>query len=133
MKKAANIDEYISGFPGDVQEKLNTIRQIIKEEAPGARESISYGMPAFKLNGNVIYFAGFKSHIGLYPAPSAVVSFRKELAPYQTSTGTIKFPLDKLIPYELIKKIVKFRMSETFDKSRGSEPGRSTGELFLGF
>jgi uncharacterized protein YdhG (YjbR/CyaY superfamily) len=133
MNKAANIDEYISGFPGDVQEKLNTIRQVIKEAAPGAKESISYGIPAFKLNGNVIYFAAFKNHIGLYPAPSTVAGFRKELAPYQTSTGTIKFPLDKLIPYELIKKIVKFRMSEASGESRGREPGRSTRELFLGF
>jgi uncharacterized protein YdhG (YjbR/CyaY superfamily) len=123
MKKAANIDEYISGFPSDIQENLNKIRQVIKELAPAAQETISYGMPTFKLHGNLVHFAAFKEHIGFFPTPSGINAFKNELLLYDTSKGTIRFPLDKPIPFELIKKIVKFRVDEVFSKSKGKQPG----------
>ena len=113
-----NIDEYIARFPEDIQEKLKQIRQVIKESAPGAREAISYGMPTYKLNGNLVHFAAFKDHIGFFPTPSGVSAFEKELSLYSTSKGTIRFPLDKPIPFELIKKIVKFRVSEALGKDK---------------
>ncbi len=117
MNKAANIDEYFAGFPEDVQGKLQKIRRIIKESAPAAQEAISYGMPTFKLNGNLIHFAAYKDHIGLYPAPAAVAGFKEKLKPYHTSKGTIRFSLDKPIPFNLIKKIVEFRVTETLHKN----------------
>jgi uncharacterized protein YdhG (YjbR/CyaY superfamily) len=121
--KDRNIDEYIAGFPENIQEKIKRIRQVIKESAPGAREAISYGMPTYKLNGNLVHFAAFKDHIGFFPTPTGVSAFKKELSLYGTSKGTIRFPLDKPIPFELIKKIVKFRVSEASgkDKSEGAK------------
>jgi uncharacterized protein YdhG (YjbR/CyaY superfamily) len=118
MNKSVNIDEYISNFPENIQEKLKNIRRVIKEAAPQAQEAISYGMPAFKLNGNLVYFAAFKDHIGFFPTSSGVSAFKKELLPYGTSKGTIRFPLDKPIPFELIKKIVKFRINEALSKDK---------------
>ena len=109
--KQTNIDTYISTFPKDVQEILEKIRKLIHEEAPEAEEAISYGMPTFKLNGkNLVHFAGWQKHIGFYPTPSGIESFQQELAPYAGSKGSIQFPLDKPIPFELIRKIVKFRV-----------------------
>jgi len=107
-----DIDEYIKNFPIDIQEKLQEIRKFIHDCVPEAKEAISWGMPTFKLNGNLIHFAAFKKHIGLYPGVSPIIEFEKELANYKTSKGAIQIPLDKPIPFDLIKKIVIFRKKE---------------------
>lgn len=112
-----SIDHYISTFPPDIQEILESIRQIIREAAPEATEKISYQMPTFTQHGNVVHFAAFKHHIGFYPTPSGIVEFKQELAPYIAGKGTIQFPLSKPIPYELITKIVKFRVAENIAKA----------------
>jgi uncharacterized protein YdhG (YjbR/CyaY superfamily) len=112
------IDEYIKTFPPDIQIILQKIRQIIHEAAPDAKEAISYQMPTFKLNGNLVHFAAFKSHIGFYPKPSGTETFQKELSPYKSGKGSVRFPLDQPIPYDLIKKIVLFRVKENLKKKR---------------
>ena len=114
---AKNIDDYIAGFPPDVQKILQKVRATIKRAAPQADETISYQMPTFKLEGNLVHFAAFKNHIGLYPTPSGTERFRKELSSYETGKGSIRFPLDKPIPYDLIAKIVKFRVRENLEKA----------------
>jgi len=112
-KKVATIDEYIAMFPLNVQDILNDMRKIIQESAPEAQEAMSYGIPTFKLNGNLVHFGGFKSHIGFYPGgPSAIEAFKEELSPYKQGRGSIQFPLDRPIPFELVKKIVKFRVKQ---------------------
>ena len=108
----ADIDAYIAGFPPEIQEILQQIRAIVREEAPGARETISYQMPTFVLRKTLVHFAAFKSHIGFYPTPSATGAFQEELAPYQGGKGSIRFPLDRPIPYDLIRRIVRFRVAE---------------------
>lgn len=115
MKKKFNsVDEYISTYPKDVQNVLQQIRQAIKDTAPEAEETIRYNMPAFKLNGNLVWFSAFKNHISFYPRKSAMEEFKEKLTGYEISKvqGTIKFPLDKPIPYDLIKEMVKFRVQE---------------------
>ena len=108
-----SIDEYIAGFPPDVQVILKKTRRTIKKLAPDAEEKISYQMPAFTLNGKyLIYFAAFKNHISLYPAPRGAEQFKKTLSAYEGGKGTVRFPLDKPIPYALISRIVKFRVKE---------------------
>jgi uncharacterized protein YdhG (YjbR/CyaY superfamily) len=107
-----SIDEYISNFPPEIQEILNTIRQVIKESAPDAVEKISYQMPTFALYGNLVHFAAFKNHIGFYPAPSGIDAFKNELSEYKGAKGSVQFPIEKPMPYELIAKIVKFRVLE---------------------
>lgn len=108
-KHAASIAEYIAGFSAEVQILLVQIRDTIKEVAPDAEETISYAIPAFRLNKkNLVYFAAFKKHIGLYPAPTTVEEFKVDFAPYKTSKGTVQFPLDRPIPLALIKKIVRY-------------------------
>jgi len=114
---AKTIDEYIAGFPPDVQEILQKVRTTIRRAAPQAQETISYQMPTFRLEGNLVHFAAFKNHIGLYPTPSGTERFRKELSSYETGKGSIRFPLDKPIPYDLIAKIVKFRVRENLEKA----------------
>jgi len=111
------IDEYIKSFPRDVQKKLESIRQTIKKFAPEAEEMISYQIPTFKLNGPLIYFAGFKNHVSVNPAPRSVPEFKKELSAYKGGKGTVQFPLDKPIPLSLIKKIVKYRLKENSAKT----------------
>jgi uncharacterized protein YdhG (YjbR/CyaY superfamily) len=106
------IDDYIALYPVDVQKILRQIRKVIKESAPEAEEAISYQIPTFKLNGNLAHFAAFSNHIGFFPTSSGVDAFRKELSKYKLSTGTIRFPLDQPIPYDLIRKIVKYRVKE---------------------
>ena len=120
MKQTApkTIDEYIAGFPPDVQEILQKVRQTIRKAAPGAEETIKYSMPTFMLNGNLVYFAGFKNHIGFYPVPTGIEKFKKELAAYKQGKGSIQFPLDQPIPYGLISKIVKFRVKENLARVR---------------
>ena len=111
-KKFKTVEEYIASFPEDVQELLEACRVAIKEAAPGAEELISYNIAAFKLNGLLVWYAAFKNHIGLYPRPSAINVFEKELTGYKTSKGAIQFPINKKIPLGLIKKIVKYRVKE---------------------
>jgi len=114
-----NIDEYMAGFPADVQEILQKIRDTIKKAAPKAEETISYKMPSFNLNGqSLIYFAAYKKHIGLYPVPSGDEEFHREISAYQAGKGTLQFPLNKPIPYELISKIVKLRAKENSAKAK---------------
>ncbi|NWL88473.1 hypothetical protein DMN77_12925 [Paenibacillus sp. 79R4] len=112
-----SIDHYIATFPPDIQEILEKIRQVIREAAPEAVEKISYQMPTFAQQGNVVHIAAFKNHIGFYPAPSGIDEFEQELAPYKAGKGTIQFPFGQPIPYDLITKIVKFRVSENIAKA----------------
>lgn len=113
-----DIDAYISHQPEKTREILEKIRQTIKSVAPKAEEVISYQMPAFKYHGMLVYFAAFKNHIGFYSLPSGNNEFKKELSIYKSGKGSVQFPLDKPIPYALIKKIVKFRMKENLEKEK---------------
>ena len=106
------IDEYIAMFPTDVQKRLQELRAIVHAVAPGATERISYKMPAFVLNGNLVYFAAFPKHIGFYPIPSGIEAFEKELSVYKQGKGSVQFPLDQPLPVDLITRIVKFRAAE---------------------
>jgi uncharacterized protein YdhG (YjbR/CyaY superfamily) len=108
----ANIDEYIARFPAEIQEILEKVRAAIKAAAPEATEKISYQMPTFYLNGNLVHFAAFTKHIGLYPTPSGVEEFQDALAPYVKAKGSIQFPLGKPIPYDLISQIAAYRAQE---------------------
>lgn len=113
MNKPKNISEFICMYPKNVQTILNNIRLIIKEEAPESTESILYGIPTFKLYGkNLVHFSAYKHHIGFYPTSSGIEAFKKELSIYKTAKGSVQFPLGKPIPYELIRKIVAFRVTE---------------------
>ncbi len=112
------IDEYIAGFPPDVQAVLQQVRATIKEAAPGAEETIKYRMPTFMLNGNLVYFAGFKEHIGFYPIPTGIEAFKKELSVYKQGRSSVQFPLDKPMPYGLITRIVKFRVKENLARAK---------------
>jgi len=123
-KTPKDIDEYIAGFPKDVQKTLSRIRSTIRRAAPKAEEAISYQIPTFRLNGNLIHFAAYKNHIGLYPAPRAVEKFKKELERYGSSKATIKFPLDEPVPYDLIKKIVEFRVKQNSEKAKNRTPAK---------
>lgn len=111
-----DIDEYIAGFPKDVQEILEKIRMTIRKAAPDAEEIIKYQIPTFTLKGNLVHFGAFKKHIGFYPAPSGIEEFKEELSVYEGAKGSIKFPLDKPIPFALISKIVKFRVKENMGR-----------------
>lgn len=111
------IDEYIVGCPPNVRPILQQIRQTIREAAPDAEEAISYQMPTFKLHGNLVHFGAFKSHIGFYPAPTGIEQFQKELSVYQSAKGSVQFPLDRPMPYALIKRIVKFRVKENLARA----------------
>ncbi|OXA93211.1 iron chaperone [Flavobacterium hercynium] len=115
-KKPKTINEYIGGFPNDVQELLERIRATIQEAAPDAKEKISYSMPAFEQNGIVVYFAAYKNHIGLYALPTGHEAFKEELSSYKSGKGSVQFPLNLPMPYELISKIVKFRVQENLEK-----------------
>lgn len=110
--KATTIDEYIAEFPETVQKQLEEIRALIKKTAPEAEEAIKYAIPTFILNGNLVHFAAFKNHIGLYPTPSGMVAFADELSKYKSGKGSVQFPLDELMPFDLIEKIVRFRVDE---------------------
>jgi uncharacterized protein YdhG (YjbR/CyaY superfamily) len=111
------IDNYISGFPKDVQLILEKVRKTIREAAPTAHEIMNYGIPTFTLEGNLVHFAGFKSHIGFYPTPSGIEKFKKELSAYEGAKGSVKFPLDQPIPYELIGRITVFRVKENLERA----------------
>jgi uncharacterized protein YdhG (YjbR/CyaY superfamily) len=116
-----NIDDYIASFPKDLQIILEQMRTIIRKAAPKAEEVISYAMPAFKLNSVLVYFAGYKNHIGLYPMPSAIIAFKKELSIYKSSKGAVQFPLDKPLPSALITKMVKYRIAENLQKAKAKK------------
>jgi uncharacterized protein YdhG (YjbR/CyaY superfamily) len=107
-----DIDEYIAGFPRDVQALLEQIRMTIREAAPDAKEAIKYRMPTFTLKGNLVHFAAFKKHIGFYPAPRGIEAFKDELSVYEGAKGSVRFPLDKPIPFDLIRRIVRFRVEK---------------------
>ncbi|HEY0751580.1 MAG TPA: DUF1801 domain-containing protein [Chitinophagaceae bacterium] len=117
QKKPKDIDDYISGFEGNVKAKLEEIRAIIRKAAPTATETISYSMPAFKMNKVLVYFAGYNHHIGFYPTPSAIEKFAKELTGYTTSKGAVQFPIDQTLPKQLIQDMVSFRIMEDEKKS----------------
>jgi uncharacterized protein YdhG (YjbR/CyaY superfamily) len=110
------IDEYIAGFPENVRDILEELRQVIRQAAPQAEEAMRYGIPTFRLNGNLVHFAAFKKHIGFYPTPSAIETFKEELSPYKQAKGSVQFQIDKPMPYDLIRKIVKYRVEESLEK-----------------
>ncbi|MRR28742.1 hypothetical protein EG834_00030 [bacterium] len=112
-----SIDQYIAEAPVEVQEKLKTLRAVIKAEIPEAEERIAYGMPTFSQEGNLVHFAAFKSHIGFFPAPSGIEHFKDELARYKTSKGTVQIPLDAELPLDLIREIARFRLKENLAKA----------------
>lgn len=113
-----NIDEYISGFPEDIQAILEKIRMTIRKAAPEAKEIISYHIPTFTFSGILVHFAAYTKHIGFYPTPSGIEKFKDEIFNYESSKGTVKFPLNKPIPYELIHKISVFRAKENLEKAK---------------
>lgn len=115
------IDEYISKFPPEIQEKMEALRKVIKEAAPEAIEKISWQMPTFYLHGNLVHFAGHKNHMGLYPGENGVAAFTDELSGYRCSKGAIQFPYDKPMPYELITRIVTFRVSENMEQAQAKK------------
>ncbi len=117
MKKTISIDQHITEFPKETQQLLELLRMTIHSSAPKAEEVISYNMPAFKINGILVWFAGYKNHIGFYPYPTAIVAFKDQLKKYKTSKGAIQFPLDKPLPLALITKIVKFRIKQDAEKA----------------
>ena len=115
--KCNTIDEYISSFPKSIQKMLEEIRVTIRKAAPDAVEAISYAIPTFKLNGNLVHFAAFKNHIGFYPTPNGIEEFEKELSAYKQGKGSVQFPIDKPIPLNLISKIVKYRVKRNLGKA----------------
>jgi uncharacterized protein YdhG (YjbR/CyaY superfamily) len=114
-----SIDGYIERCPQQFQEKLRVIREIIQRAAPDAWETISYRMPTFYLNGNLVHFAAHKRHIGFYPTPSGISNFKRELSKYENSKGSVQFPIDEPLPVGLIKRIVTFRAKENRAKGKG--------------
>ncbi|NMB62523.1 MAG: hypothetical protein GYA18_09320 [Chloroflexi bacterium] len=116
-KEFHTIDEYIATFPADVQRTLNELRQVIKTAAPQAGEKISYQMPTFTLEGNLVHFAAYKKHIGFYPASSGIARFQQDLSAYKTSKGAVQFPIDQPIPYELVCRMVTFRVRENLERA----------------
>lgn len=130
MKRAAptTIDEYIFGFPQDVQEILENIRGIIKKAAPKAQETIRYGIPTFTLRDTyLIYFAGYKKHIAIYPVPPGNPKFNEEISAYRSGKGTLQFPLDKSIPYNLIRKLVKHSLQDNLTRAESKRKKKERG------
>jgi uncharacterized protein YdhG (YjbR/CyaY superfamily) len=115
-KQFKTIDEYISMFPDDVQTILNQVRQTIREAAPEAGETINYQMPTFTLDGNLVHFAAFKTHIGFYPTPTGIEAFKDELSPYKGAKGSVQFPIDQPMPLSLIRRIVEYRVKENSER-----------------
>lgn len=112
------IDEYIAGYPPDVQAILQKVRATIHKAAPDAQEAIKYQLPTFVLNGNLVHFGAFKNHIGFYPTSSGIAKFKKELSGYANAKGSVRFPLDQPIPFALISKIVRFRVKENLARAK---------------
>ncbi len=123
---ANTVDEYMLQFPENVKEALEKLRKTIKAAAPKAEEIISYAMPAYKYHGVLVYFAGYKNHIGFYGTPSGHQAFEKELSIYKSGKGSVQFPIDKPLPLSLISKIVKYRVAENLEKAKTkSEAGKN--------
>jgi uncharacterized protein YdhG (YjbR/CyaY superfamily) len=120
-KNFADIDSYIASFPPEVQEKLEQIRNAIRQSAPEATEAIKYAIPTSVWHGNLVHFAAFKSHIGFYPAPTGMAEFEKELAPYKQGKGSVQFPMSEELPLSLVSKIVAFRIRENSKKQKGKK------------
>lgn len=114
---ATSIDSYIAEFPAETQAVLQALRALIRTAAPEATETISYAMPTFDLNGHLVHFAAFKSHIGFYPTPAGIEAFKEELRPYKTAKGSVQFPLGKPLPMDLIRRIVEFRVRQNSGKA----------------
>ena len=114
----STIDEYIRAFPREVRKKLSDLRATIRRAAPDATEKIAYGMPTFFLKKNLVHFAAYEHHIGFYPTPSGITSFKDELTSYVTSKGAVQFPIDEPLPLELVSRIVKFRVAENEAKAK---------------
>ncbi len=110
------VEEYIAGFPTDIQIILQKVKETIQKAAPEAVEVISYGMPAYKLNGILVYFAAYKKHIGFYPTASGIEAFQSELAPFKWAKGSVQFPFDQPISFRLIDKMVRYRVRENLQK-----------------
>ena len=119
----SSIDAYIATFPPEIQEILESLRATIRAAAPDATEKISYQMPTFALNGNLVHFAAFKKHIGFYPTSSGIAAFQQELAPYVSSKGAVQFPIDQPLPLDLISRIVSFRVAENRAKAATTRKG----------
>ncbi len=116
-KPCETIDDYIAGFPSDVQRALQKIRGIIRKAAPDAAEAIKYQIPTFVLNGNLVHFAAFSKHIGFYPTPSVIVAFGSDLKDYESAKGSVQFPLSKPVPFALIQRMVEFRVQQARKES----------------
>jgi uncharacterized protein YdhG (YjbR/CyaY superfamily) len=129
MSTFQTIDEYIAGFPLEVQAVLEQIRSTIHAAAPEATEAIKYGMPTFVLHGNLVHFAAFQKHIGFYPVPSGIAAFKEELSVYGQSKGTIRFPFGMPVPLELIARIVRFRLEENLRKAKSKKKLEPTKTL----
>ena len=119
-KGYGSIDDYLESFPEDIRERLAAMRTAIRRVAPGAQEKISYQMPTFYLNGNLVHFAAYAKHIGFYPTPSGIAKFKKELSKYKNAKGSVQFPLEEPLPIGLIQRIVKYRVEENLNKNRKS-------------
>ena len=116
--KFNNIDDYIASFPHETQLILEKLRLTIRKAAPDAKETINYGIPTFTLKGNLVHFAAFKNHVGFYPTPSGIEAFKKELSVYEGAKGSVKFPISELLPFDLVRKIVEFRVKEGLEKAK---------------
>lgn len=119
MSGHSDVDEYISSFPPQTRDKLAEMRRVIREAAPEAAEKIGYRMPTFTLYGNLVHFAAFANHIGFYPAPSGIAAFQEELSVYKGAKGSVQFPLDRPLPFDLIRRIVLYRVAENVSKAGG--------------
>ena len=118
MKRYASVDAYLEDFPTPVQEILQKFRDTVRRAAPDAEEAVSYGMPAYKLGGVLVYFAAHTRHIGFYPTSTGIAAFKQELQRFQCSKGTVRFPLDRPVPYGLVARIVRYRVKENLAKAR---------------
>ena len=116
--KFDNIDDYIASFPHETQLILEKLRLTIRKAAPDAKETINYGIPTFTLNGNLVHFAAFRNHVGFYPTSSGIEAFKKELSVYEGAKGSVKFPISELLPFDLVRKIVEFRVKECLEKAK---------------
>lgn len=117
-KHYTSVEEYLAAQPEEIRDQLEELRGIIKKAAPRATERISYNMPAYDLNGILVYFAGYKGHIGFYPTASGIKAFQEEIAKFESSKGAVRFPLDRPLPKTLITRIVKFRLKENLEKPK---------------
>lgn len=128
MQQFTTIDEYISAFPESTQKLLQQMRATIAKAAPKAEEAISYAMPTFKLHGNLVHFAGYKSHIGFYPGAGGIAAFQKDIDKYKNAKGSVQFPLDKPLPLALVTKITKYRVKQNLEKVLSKAQKKSSGK-----